>query len=394
MNEQSGSDLMSFAKEVLGNHCSPIYGAEQKDLESILKSDDLRCEVLLSTVEPSSSPGTQPSSPVPLGLVVYKIKPTDEFARFGVTNSLEIKTLCLADPPKSRGKGYRSFLLSQAVNFARSISSSSVHVTVSDTKRDLYTFFLDKGFKEQAALSNNLLGGEAPEKLYVLRLSAGDKDRAQKRASADSEPTATPSSDSQPRKRIREDSEIKTGASGDSIPQKRPRVDPEAHGATSDNSLHQKRQRTDDSGRDFAEMRDSWTRKRPREEGSFTSSFSARRKNPWRLPLRQPYLQWIKEGKKTVEGRINTGLPARFRPGDEVVFFGGQNSVTVQVTKVDTFKSFQDMLQETTVGKCLPDYANRPVDDAVRLYRSFPGYADKERQFGVLAIHITCLPSN
>ena len=86
-------------------------------------------------------------------------------------------------------------------------------------------------------------------------------------------------------------------------------------------------------------MRDSWTRKRPREEGSFTSSFSARRKNPWRLPLRQPYLQWIKEGKKTVEGRINTGLPARFRPGDEVVFFGGQNSVTVQVTKVDTFKS-------------------------------------------------------
>ena len=134
----------------------------------------------------------------------------------------------------------------------------------------------------------------------------------------------------------------------------------EAHGATSDNSLHQKRQRTDDSGkkkpssacmsmlstlplgyvgRDFAEMRDSWTRKRPREEGSFTSSFSARRKNPWRLPLRQPYLQWIKEGKKTVEGRINTGLPARFRPGDEVVFFGGQNSVTVQVTKVDTFKS-------------------------------------------------------
>ena len=186
MNEQSGSDLMSFAKEVLGNHCSPIYGAEQKDLESILKSDDLRCEVLLSTVEPSSSPGTQPSSPVPLGLVVYKIKPTDEFARFGVTNSLEIKTLCLADPSKSRGKGYRSFLLSQAVNFARSISSSSVHVTVSDTKRDLYTFFLDKGFKEQAAMSNNLLGGEAPEKLYVLRLSAGDKDRAQKRASADS----------------------------------------------------------------------------------------------------------------------------------------------------------------------------------------------------------------
>ena len=59
----------------------------------------------------------------------------------------------------------------------------------------------------------------------------------------------------------------------------------------------------------------------------------------WKLPLRQPYLQWIKEGKKTVEGRINSGLPAKFRPGDEVTFFGGPNSVRTQVLQVDSFKS-------------------------------------------------------
>ena len=59
----------------------------------------------------------------------------------------------------------------------------------------------------------------------------------------------------------------------------------------------------------------------------------------WKLPLRQPYLQWIKEGKKTVEGRINSGLPAKFRPGDEVTFFGGPHSIQVQVVQVDSYKS-------------------------------------------------------
>ena len=184
MNEQSGSDLMSFAKEVLSNS-SLTYGTEEKGLESILQSDDLRCEILLSTTEPTTPQAAQPS-PVPLGLVVYKLKPTDEFARFGVTNSVEIKTLCLADPSKSRGKGYRSYMLSRAINFARSIASSSVHVTVSDTKRDAYTLFLDKGFKVQTALPNNLHGGEAPERLYVLRLSGGDKERTQQRVPVDS----------------------------------------------------------------------------------------------------------------------------------------------------------------------------------------------------------------
>ena len=87
--------------------------------------------------------------------------------------------------------------------------------------------------------------------------------------------------------------------------------------------------------RDTAATRDYWPKRLRQEE----SNQCFGRKKPWRLPLRQPYLQWIKEGKKTVEGRINTGLPARFRAGDEVVFFGGPNSVTVQVTKVDSFKS-------------------------------------------------------
>ena len=44
------------------------------------------------------------------------------------------------------------------------------------------------------------------------------------------------------------------------------------------------------------------------------------------------------------------------------------------------------MMEDVGVETCLPDYSS--VDDAERLYRSFPGYAEKERRFGVLAIHV------
>lgn len=59
-----------------------------------------------------------------------------------------------------------------------------------------------------------------------------------------------------------------------------------------------------------------------------------------RLPLRQPYLKWIKEGRKTVEGRINSGCPARMRAGDTILFTGGRggsDSVQVTVGSVESF---------------------------------------------------------
>eukprot|EP00041_Stephanoeca_diplocostata_P006941 m.96074 g.96074 ORF g.96074 m.96074 type:complete len:343 (+) comp16633_c0_seq2:227-1255(+) len=108
-----------------------------------------------------------------------------------------------------------------------------------------------------------------------------------------------------------------------------------------------------------------------------------------RLPLRQPYLKWIKEGRKTVEGRINSGCPAKMRAGDTVLFTGGRGgseSVRVTVDRVDSFDTFEAMLTNVGVELCLPDY--KRIGDAVRLYRSFPGYAAKEQRFGVLAIHM------
>jgi len=216
------------------------------------------------------------------------------------------------------------------------------------------------------------------------------------------------------------------------------------------------------------------------------------------LPLRQPYLNWIRDGRKTVEGRINSGIPARLREGDHLWFTGGRGGterLRVRVTKLQAFTrygqkqpielslaslahhdaslrrcivvrcanrrqkcncelcmlyafcgydgvdeippcigtatsispssqckpsnvhscrlltrsrpllplrfycdriylhctcSFEDMLTATGVAACLPDYND--VAKAVRLYRSFPGYREKEQKFGTLAIHMAVEP--
>ncbi len=102
--------------------------------------------------------------------------------------------------------------------------------------------------------------------------------------------------------------------------------------------------------------------------------------------MRQPYLKFIQQGHKTVEGRINTGIMTGFRAGDRILCFDRKDQVLVEVVRVEKFTSFRDMLTAAGVSACLPEYSD--MDKAVALYRSFPGYADKERRFGVLGIHI------
>ena len=161
VNGQTNKHLISFVKEILDNFISPIYGPQEKALASILTAADRRCEVLLAT--------SSPATPVPLGLVVYKLQPTDEYSDFEVTNSVEIKTLCLADPSKTSGKGYGSALLKQVLLYANSVAASSTHVTISDIKPDSRLFFEKRGFKELSTLPNPHCND--PERLYSLTLS-------------------------------------------------------------------------------------------------------------------------------------------------------------------------------------------------------------------------------
>ena len=170
VNDEENTHLMPFVNKVFKQRITPIYGPQEKAISLILKSVDRRCEVLLATPEPATS-RSPPGEPV--GLVVYKIKPNDEFASFGVKHSVEIKTLCLADPSRSSGKGYGSALLNQVIEYAKKNGANGAHVTVSNSKPDSRSFFMKKGFKDLCPLTKNL---QEEERLYYYGISCTGTD--------------------------------------------------------------------------------------------------------------------------------------------------------------------------------------------------------------------------
>ncbi len=105
------------------------------------------------------------------------------------------------------------------------------------------------------------------------------------------------------------------------------------------------------------------------------------------IPLKMPYLRAILEGKKTIEGRINSGFMTNIRSNDHVMFFSGDKCCLVKVSQKDTYRTFREMLSSHGVHSCLPGF-HEGLDGAVRLYRSFPGYTEKEERYGVLALTI------
>ncbi len=107
------------------------------------------------------------------------------------------------------------------------------------------------------------------------------------------------------------------------------------------------------------------------------------------IPLKIIYLRMILEERKTIEGRINNGPFKNLKEGSFIRFFSQTNEAYCQVTKVNRYGSFAEMLQTEGVKSCLPDVHS--LQEGIRIYDAIPGYADRAKKFGVLAIHIRVL---
>lgn len=105
------------------------------------------------------------------------------------------------------------------------------------------------------------------------------------------------------------------------------------------------------------------------------------------VSLKEPYLRYIAQGKKTVEGRINAGLFSKPCIGDLIVFYNRSNRVKCVIHSIYTYSTFNDMLTAEGVKTCLPDHTN--VESGVALYHSFPGYEQRARDYGVVALHLS-----
>lgn len=112
------------------------------------------------------------------------------------------------------------------------------------------------------------------------------------------------------------------------------------------------------------------------------------------------YLDLIRSGDKTVEGRIRAGKWADVIPGDTFNFISTatpQNefecsgneapiiaAVRCRATSVRHYDCYQDMLEGEGLEKCLPGVTS--LEAGVEVYRSIPGYREREREAGVVAV--------
>ena len=114
--------------------------------------------------------------------------------------------------------------------------------------------------------------------------------------------------------------------------------------------------------------------------------------------LMRKYILQIRDGvrgvdrvlrKKTIEGRINSGMFLNFKVNDLVRFFyytDPRDDVVCRITKIVKYSCFREMLSGEGVQNCLADVSN--LEDAVRIYDNIPGYREKAARFGVLAIQL------
>ena len=106
-------------------------------------------------------------------------------------------------------------------------------------------------------------------------------------------------------------------------------------------------------------------------------------RNKLELHLQEPYFSLIKEGKKTIEVRLNKPKFHNLKKGDQITFNG---NLTLQVTKADAYPSFKRLFEKENLESILPN--TNTLEDALSVYYGFYSKED-EKAFGVIAIHLS-----
>jgi len=108
--------------------------------------------------------------------------------------------------------------------------------------------------------------------------------------------------------------------------------------------------------------------------------------------LQKQYIDLIKAGQKTVEGRINSGGFTKLLVGSKVKFFEGKNPknfVICEITELNRYNTFREMLESEGVENMLPNI--RSLEQGVRVYEEIPSYKERCQKNGCLGLKIRVL---
>lgn len=114
------------------------------------------------------------------------------------------------------------------------------------------------------------------------------------------------------------------------------------------------------------------------------------------IGVSEPWFRALRDGAKTVEGRLHKGKFAALRPGTVLVVTrssagssAGSSARTrpfvAVVTRVLRYASFAEYLCQEGLARTLPGV--KSLEDGVAVYRAFYS-AEDEAQHGVAAVHV------
>jgi len=108
--------------------------------------------------------------------------------------------------------------------------------------------------------------------------------------------------------------------------------------------------------------------------------------------INRHYLQLIKAGQKTIEGRVNKKQYSKIKINDIIQFISlesYQDNIFCRVENVFHHNNFAEMMQEQGIGNCLP--GTQTIERGEAIYHAFSDYARSVKLYGVIAFHIKYL---
>jgi ASC-1-like (ASCH) protein len=105
----------------------------------------------------------------------------------------------------------------------------------------------------------------------------------------------------------------------------------------------------------------------------------------YELHCQDPWFSLLKEGAKSVEGRINKAPCSQIKPGDQILFYNDQDKFFATVIKVQHFISLSEYLETVGLQSALPGISS--IKEGCNVYLKF--YSEEEIQkSGMLAFFV------
>ncbi len=141
---KNDQELILILEEYFSEKIEPLYGNQSEFIRKIKEGKDRVCEFIFYGQKVC-------------GIVIYKNHTSDEFADFGLKNSLEIKTIFLIDQKAKTAGLFLRYLLSRVAQYAIKINATSLFGTISAKKPEVLRVMRRLGFNAVATFKDKYL---------------------------------------------------------------------------------------------------------------------------------------------------------------------------------------------------------------------------------------------